>query len=627
MIDNRTFESPKDMAKRKRKFIKRILLNRWSAFLHDLLWVPLAFVIAFFLRFNLDGIEPEYRHSMYRLITIGVPVQAVIFWFLGLYRALWRFASIPDLVRIIKGAGLGIVLIILIDLILTRLHLVPRSVLLLYPLLLVTGLSVPRISYRWFKDNRLNLRTREGQRTIIVGAGRAGELLSRDLLHRPEYQLLAFVDDDPAKLQREIHGIRVVGDTEHLDEIVEFMSCELVILAIPSADKKTVQRLVEECSRIGVQCRTLPSVFEMEGMDVDAGQLRPVTLEDLLGRDIVQLDHEAISAYLSGKNVLVTGGGGSIGSELCRQIADLDPASLIILENAEYNLYQIEYELRENFSALSLKAVLGDVKNPERVNWVFQQFKPDIVFHAAAYKHVPLLENNPAEGIHNNILGTRVVADAADRFGVDRFVLVSTDKAVNPVNVMGASKRVAEIYCQNLNARSATSFITTRFGNVLGSAGSVVPLFTRQIEKGGPVTVTHPKITRYFMIIPEAVSLILQAGSMGKGGEIFVLDMGEPVLINDLAEQMIRLSGLIPGKDIRIEYTGLRPGEKLYEEVLHEGEQLQSTSHPKLLLATSRQVEWEWLAAELADLQDAAVTRRVEGIKQHLRNIVPEYTE
>lgn len=608
-----------------KKVLRHILLNRWSAFAHDLLWVPVVLTAAYFLRFNLDTIPVEYRPSLYRLMAIAVPVQAVIFWFFGLYRALWRFASIPDLIRIIKGVGLGILLIVVIDSILTRLHGVPRSVLFLYPLLLVTGLSVPRISYRWFKDHRLNLRAQEGQRTIIVGAGRAGELLARDMMYRPEYELLAFVDDDPDKLNREIHGIRVVGTTGDLAGIVEAMDCEVVLLAMPSVRRKTLQRLVAECDRIGVVCKTLPSVFELSGMQVDAARLRSVTVEDLLGRDTVHLDYEAIAGYLRGRTVLVTGGGGSIGSELCRQIARQQPAKLIILEHAESNLYAIEYELRKHFNGLQLEAILGDVKNPDRVNWVFGQFKPDIVFHAAAYKHVPMLEFNPAEGVSNNIYGTRVIADAADRFGVDRFVLVSTDKAVNPANVMGATKRVAEIYCQNLEMRSKTKFITTRFGNVLGSVGSVVPLFEKQIKEGGPVTVTHPEITRFFMTIPEAVSLILQAGAMGRGGEIFVLDMGEPVRIQDLALQMIRLSGLVPDRDVKIVYTGLRPGEKLFEELLHTGEDLQPTGHEKLLLARSRQVDWDWLQEEFTGLEQAARSRDVDLLKKHLRNIVPEY--
>jgi FlaA1/EpsC-like NDP-sugar epimerase len=608
-----------------KKVLRHILFNRWSAFVHDLLWVPVVLTTAYFLRFNLDAIPVEYRSSLFRLMAIAVPVQAVIFWFFGLYRALWRFASIPDLIRIIKGVGLGIMLIVVIDSILTRLSGVPRSVLFLYPLLLVTGLSVPRISYRWFKDHRLNLHAQEGQRTIIVGAGRAGELLARDMMYRPEYQLLAFVDDDPEKLNREIHGIRVVGGTDDLAGIVQAMACEVVLLAMPSVRRKTLQRLVAECDRIGVVCKTLPSVFELSGMQVAASRLRPVTVEDLLGRDPVHLDYEAIAGYLQGRTVLVTGGGGSIGSELCRQIAGQQPAKLIIYEHAESNLYAIEYELRRHFNVLQLEAILGDVKNRDRVNWVFRQFKPDIVFHAAAYKHVPMLEFNPAEGVGNNIYGTKVMADAADRFGVDRFVLVSTDKAVNPANVMGATKRVAEIYCQNLEMRSRTKFITTRFGNVLGSVGSVVPLFERQIKEGGPVTVTHPEITRYFMTIPEAVSLILQAGAMGGGGEIFVLDMGEPVRIQDLALQMIRLSGLVPERDIKIVYTGLRPGEKLFEELLHAGEDLQPTGHEKLLLARSRQVDWDWLLEEFASLEQAVRSRDVEVLKKHLRNIVPEY--
>jgi FlaA1/EpsC-like NDP-sugar epimerase len=308
-------------------------------------------------------------------------------------------------------------------------------------------------------------------------------MLARDLLHRPEYQVLAFVDDDPLKQDREIHGIRVAGGTDDLAELVQAMDAELVVLAMPSAGRKIVQRLVEECSRIHVQCKTLPSVFEMSGMPVDAAQLRPVTVEDLLGRETVNLDYEAIAGYLRGRNILVTGGGGSIGSELCRQIAEQQPARLIILENSEINLYNIEYELRQEHPDLSLEPVLGDVKNRERVNWVFRQFKPDIVFHAAAYKHVPMLEANPAEGVGNNIFGTRVVADAADRYGVDRFVLVSTDKAVNPANVMGATKRVAELYCQNLKMRSNTKYITTRFGNVLGSTGSVVPCSRSRLKR------------------------------------------------------------------------------------------------------------------------------------------------
>jgi len=608
-----------------KKFFKFILLNRWSALLHDLTCVPLAFVLAYWLRFNLGSIPPEYQKSLYQLILIAVPVQGIFFWYSGLYRGLWRFASIPDLVRIFKVTGLGSLAIVAIAFILTRLQGIPRSVLLLYPLLLVAGLSASRIAYRWYKDHRLGFSSQEGTRTLIVGAGRAGEMLVRDLLHRVEYRPLAFLDDNPEMYKREIHGIPVHGGTDRLGEFVRLLSVDLVLLAIPSADKVLLQRLVLECNQIGVQCQTLPSVFEMAGRQVDAGKLRSVTVEDLLGREVVELDHDAIAGYLAGKVVLVTGGGGSIGSELCRQIAAQKPAQLIVFDNGEFNLYTIEYELRHSFPDIVSAAILGDVKNQDRVNWLFQMYRPDVVYHAAAYKHVPMLEANPAEGVRNNIFGTKVVADAADRFGVGRFVLVSTDKAVNPVSVMGTTKRIAEIYCQNLNSRSKAQFITTRFGNVLGSAGSVVPLFQQQIEKGGPVTVTHKDITRYFMTIPESVSLILQAGAMGGGGEIFVLDMGEPVLINDLAKQMIQLSGLKVEKDIKIIYTGLRPGEKLYEELLHESEVLKKTGHDKLFLAHSRNVDWNWLENQLIDLESVAVSRDVEKMLFIMHDIVPEF--
>lgn len=610
-----------------KKFLKFILLNRWSAFLHDLICVPLAFIMAYWLRFNLGPIPPQFQQSLIILILIALPVQGLSFWYCGLYRGLWRFASIPDLIRIFKVAGLGSLVIIAIAAIWTHLQGIPRSVLLLYPLLLIAGLSASRIAYRWYKDHRLTLSSQEGTKTLIVGAGRAGEMLVRDLLHRVEYRPLAFLDDNQTMHKREIHGIPVQGGTDMLLDCVRALSIELVLIAIPSADKTLLQKLVLECQEIGVSCQTLPSTFEMAGRQVDAEKLRPVTVEDLLGREVVELDFEAISRYLAGQVVLVTGGGGSIGSELCRQIAAQKPAQLIVFEHGEFNLYSIEYELRHLFPELALAAVLGDVKNTDRIHWLFKTYKPNVVYHAAAYKHVPMLELNPAEGVRNNIFGTKVVADAADQFGVRRFVLVSTDKAVNPVSVMGATKRIAEIYCQNLNDRSTTKFITTRFGNVLGSAGSVVPLFQKQIERGGPVTVTHKNITRYFMTIPESVSLILQAGAMGEGGEIFVLDMGKPILIDDLARQMIHLSGLKAGKDIQIIYTGLRPGEKLFEELLHENEELKKTDHHKLLLAYRRTVDWTWLGHQLAALDRVAVSRDIGKILDILHEIVPEYSK
>lgn len=607
--------------------VRKLLFKRWVAFIHDLLWVPIALVLAYLLRFNFDAIPPTHRQSLYQLLIFAPPVQGLIFWLFGLYRGFWRFASIPDLVRIFKAVGMGTLVITVIDGLLTRFQGIPRSVFILYPLLLVGGLCASRILFRWLKDHRVSLQKNSGTRTLIVGAGRAGELLVRDLLHRVEYAPVAFLDDDDGLLNREIHGVRVIGKTKDIPKVVADEAIELVLLAIPSAGNKVIRQLVQRCREVGVACQTLPSVHEMIGMTVDADSLRSITVEDLLGREPVKLDMKAISGYLSGKSVLVTGGGGSIGSELCRQVASLGPERLIIFDHGEFNLYFIDHELRTSFPELRIETILGDVKDQERVKWVFSTFSPDVVFHAAAYKHVPMVEWNPAEGVRNNVFGTQCVADAADRYGVERFVLVSTDKAVNPANVMGATKRVAELYCQNLNRRSATRFITTRFGNVLGSTGSVVPLFKRQIEAGGPVTVTHAEITRYFMTIPESVSLILQAGAMGKGGEIFVLDMGEPVLVKDLAEQMIRLSGLEPETDIEIVYTGLRPGEKLFEELIHESEHLRSTSHEKLLLALSRKVEWGWLTEKMACLMQAAASRNIERLRRCLQDIVPEFND
>ncbi|HHL34685.1 MAG TPA: polysaccharide biosynthesis protein [Desulfobulbaceae bacterium] len=606
--------------------IKLILLNRWVAFFHDILWIPASFILAVWIRFNLGYIPADQIPFLYKGIAIAIPVQGAIFWLFGLYRGMWRFASVQDLVRIIKSVLLGLPIITTIMAMMTRLEGIPRSFFLLYPLLLAAGLCLPRIMYRLFKDHRFHIPSNAGKRTLIIGAGSAGEMLSRDLLHRDEYQPLAFLDDDPVKWNKEIHGIRVFGDGNRLEEMVDVLSIELVVIAIPSAGKAVINRYVNKCNNLPVQYKILPSLFEMQGKVIDADKLRAVTVEDLLGREVISLDTDAITGYLRNRVVLVTGGGGSIGSELCRQIAAQEPARLIVFDHSEYNLYAIDHELTETFSELPLIGVLGDIRNKERVEWVFRKFSPEVIFHAAAYKHVPMVERNPAEGVRNNIFGTITIAQLADRYGVDRFVLVSTDKAVNPANVMGATKRVAELFCQNFSKRSATKFITTRFGNVLGSAGSVVPLFQKQIEAGGPVTVTHPEITRYFMTIPESVSLILQAGAMGGGGEIFVLDMGEPILIRKLAEQMIRLSGFIPDEDIKIVYTGLRPGEKLFEEILHESEGLQPTNHAKLLLARSRAVDWDWLLGELDVLREAAVSRAVGHLKEHLKAIVPEYT-
>ena len=590
----------------------------------DLGMIPLAWIGAYWLRFNLSTIPSEMVATMQQALWVLVPVQGTCFWYFGLYRGMWRFASMPDLLRILKAVAAGVVISFALLFLWTRLQDIPRTVPLFYIFLLVGMLSGPRFFYRWLKDFHFPMKV--GQRVLVVGAGRAGEMLVRDLLRDPDrvYQPMGFVDDEPGKKGREIHGIRVIGSCDHIPYLVKALSIESVMLAIPSANSKQIRRLVELTEEVGVPVRTLPRINDLMSGKVGVNELREVSIEDLLGREPVTLDWNAIRNGLSGKRVIVTGAGGSIGSELCRQLVRLEPAELILLENSEYNLYAIEHELVRDYPNLRLHAQLCDVRDAGAVELFFARHRPNVIFHAAAYKHVPMLEGQVREAVRNNVLGTRIVAEAADRYNCSEFVLISTDKAVNPANVMGTTKRVAEIFCQNLNARSDTRFITVRFGNVLGSAGSVVPLFRKQIESGGPVTVTHPEIERYFMTIPEACQLIMQASIMGKGGEIFVLDMGDPVKIRYLAEQMIRLSGQEPGEDIEIVYTGLRPGEKLYEELFHEKESLTGTGHEKILLAKYRQVEWDELTNMLDEMAGACNRHDDEVLRKLLVRLVPE---
>jgi len=604
------------------------LRNRWLVIAHDLLWIPLAIWMAFWLRFNLGEVPSYHLNPLHLLITISMPLQLLVFWYFGLYRGVWRFASIPDLLRITKAVAVGVLLSFVIMFAMQRLEGMPRSVLLMYPVILAMGLATPRLFYRWLKDRHLNLKAFEGKRALLIGAGQAGELLVRDLLKSGPYVAVGFLDDAERRQGQEIHGVRVIGRLADLEKMVGSHGVEVVLLAIPSASHHTIQSIAQRCQQINVPCRILPSVAELADGRVEVSRLRPVQIEDLLGRDTVDLDYAGIHQLLAGATVLITGAGGSIGSELCRQILRQKPSQLLLLDHGEFNLYTIDQELKPagDEQGVAVSTILGDIRDPVRMRWLFDHFRPDIVFNAAAYKHVPLVEENPAEGIKTNVLGTCQLADLAVEFGVKKFVQVSTDKAVNPTNVMGASKRTAEIYCQNLNRRTGTTaFITTRFGNVLGSAGSVVPLFRKQIEAGGPITVTHPDITRYFMTIPEAASLILQAGSMGEGGEIFVLDMGEPVKIVDLAEQMIRLTGLEPGRDIEIRFTGLRPGEKLYEELFHGSEPLAATTHAKIMLSGSREVDWEAMQRGLHTLREACATRDVRLLHRHLKELVPEF--
>ncbi|HET7175220.1 MAG TPA: nucleoside-diphosphate sugar epimerase/dehydratase [Gammaproteobacteria bacterium] len=603
-----------------------MLRSRWTVFLHDLLWIPLAVLLAYWIRFNLTPIPRMYFSGMTLIVGLAVPFHALSFWLFGCYRGIWRYASIPDLVRILKAVGLGAIATFLGAFLFQRLEGVPRSVLVLYPILLGLGLGGSRLLYRIFKDRWISLGDASAERALVVGAGRAGELLIRDLRRHGPFLPVALVDDDPGKQGHEVQGVRVRGRLSDIARLVRAYDIQIVLIAMPSASRKTMDKVVQVCNEVQVPCRTLPGLSELADGRVEVSRLRPVTVEDLLGRDPVVLDSHAISEFLRGKRVLVTGGGGSIGAELCRQISRHEPALLAILDNSEYNLYLIDQELAANAPQMVFSSALGSVQDESAVENLFAQVKPEVIFHAAAYKHVPIVEDNVVEGIRNNIFGTRVVADAALRHGVDKFVLISTDKTVNPTNVMGTTKRVAELYCQALNREEGTHFITTRFGNVLASCGSVVPLFERQIAAGGPVTVTDPDITRYFMTIHEAASLILQAGAIGRGGEIFVLDMGEPVRIRDLAEKLIQLSGLRPYQDIQIVYTGLRPGEKMHEELFYTREELQGTTHPKLLLANSIPAALTWMQADLGMLYEAVGKGDVDRAKGLLCSLVPEFT-
>ena len=577
------------------------------------------------LRFNFD-IPPSFVDAMLRNLLWIIPLQALIFYVFGLYRGIWRFASIPDLRRIALAAGTAGLAIPALLLMLQRLSDVPRSVLVLHPILLVLIMGGSRFVYRAWKDGHLlSPRQFDTEPVLVMGAGAAGSALLRDMATSRSWRAVGLLDDDPAKLRLQVQGISVVGRLDDVARIAAEHQVQSVIIAMPYASASVRRHAVELVVGAGLKALTVPALADVLSGRVKAAEVRQVELEDLLGREQVLLDDAGLTELLAGKSVLVTGAGGSIGSELCRQIIRFGPGKLVFLEQSEFALYSIEQE----FSGQIVNCVVGDVKDSARMDAVFAEHRPDVVFHAAAYKHVPLMERaNAWEAVKNNVQGTLNVARAALASGAGEFVLISTDKAVNPTNVMGASKRLAELVCQAMQAQdSATRFVAVRFGNVLGSSGSVIPRFRQQITNGGPVTVTHPDIIRYFMLIPEAAQLVLQAGLMAtkqaEGGRVFVLDMGEPVKIVDLARDMIRLSGFSED-EIKIEFTGLRPGEKLYEELLADGESTLPTPHPKLRIARPTGVPG---AAWLTELEAwlAAPWRDEAEVKTGLQRWVPEY--
>jgi len=596
----------------------------FAAALHDGVMLCLALILATML-IDVEGATSAESRDLLAAFAIAVPIQIAINLFFGVYQGVWRYTSLPDIQRIVF-AVLSATVFISIALHYTGLDdKLGHREYVLYPLFLIAMMSTSRMALRSFREWSLYGRSGEqGTQVVVMGAGDAAVGLVKELSRSHEWRVVGFLDDDEKKRGRLLHGVRVLGSLDDLPRFAQRLNVRHAIVAMPSVPYKVRRRVVEICKRARVSVMTVPTLNNVVGGKGSPARIRKVAVEDLMKRDSVTLDIAGLHELLTGQVVMVTGAGGSIGSELCRQIAAYEPAMLVLYEMNEYAMYRIDEQLRESFPEIPVASVVGDIKSARRVNQVMHQYSPSVVFHAAAYKHVPLMEEaNAWEAVRNNVLGTHVTASAAIEYGVKRFVFVSTDKAVNPTNVMGATKRMAEMVCQALQAGTSTRFEMVRFGNVLGSAGSVIPKFQEQIDKGGPVTVTHPEMVRYFMSIPEAAQLVLQAGCMGLGGEVFVLDMGEPIKIVDLARDMIRLSELSEA-EIRIVYTGLRPGEKLFEELLADDEHTRPTPHPKLRIAKAREVDADWLVGLLEWLNQDRIPTDSE-VRRDLKRWVPEF--
>ncbi len=597
----------------------------------------LSLLTAFALAFNFRNTDGWFQRLYLPLLPISVLIKLVVFGWMRHYRGSWRYVGLRDLISVAIASQISALVFILLFFATEYVHAAlgrgmlfegfPQSVFLLDWAGTIALVAAARITVRLYHEE---YRAHPGEsvtRTLIIGAGDAGEALLREILRMPEgrYLVVGFVEDDPAKLGARIHGVEVLGKTDQIKQLCDRYDVEEILIAIPTATHREFRRVVELCTGTNLRLRTVPGVSDVMEGKVKVSQIRDVDIEDLLGREAVTLDLEAIGRYLRDKRVMVTGAGGSIGSEMCRQIAPFRPERLILVERAENNLFEIDRELRLQHGSLDIVPYVADISDSPRIEVIFAAERPHAVFHAAAHKHVPMMELNPGESIKNNVSGSKIVSDAAAAHGVEKFVMISSDKAVNPTSVMGCSKRVAEMYVQGLSARSSTQFVTVRFGNVLGSSGSVVPIFREQISRGGPVTVTHPDMMRYFMTIPEAAQLVLQAGAMGRGGEIYVLRMGEPVKIIDLARDLITLSGLRPGEDVDIVFTGVRPGEKLIEELLIDGEDVSGTSHPKIGIWQGRTEDWDALRRGMERLTELSDAGDLHQVRQALKTVVPEY--
>lgn len=594
----------------------------------DVLTIIMHSYLALILRYELhySWIPYEYIHSIKVYMPIGIVSTLIIFWILSLYNSVWSFAGLRELTMIGIACflstvcqGFGMQLLVLP---------VPRSFHIFYFFLLLSTTVLTRFSYRIYWILKSGLRKPQGHvyHTLVIGAGEAGSMIIQELKYSTHLnsKVVGVIDDNPHKKGKLIHGVRIIGGRECILDAAKKYNVDEIILAIPSASPTVTRDILKICNQTTCKLKILPGMYQLITEDVSVSKLRDVSIEDLLGRDPIKVDLERVHGFIENKCILVTGGGGSIGSELCRQIAKYKPSRLIIFDIYENNAYDIQQELKLNYPELNLTVLIGSVRNTSRIESIMKIYRPDVVYHAAAHKHVPLMEDSPNEAIKNNVFGTYKTARAADKFGVKRFVLISTDKAVNPTNIMGASKRMCEMIIQTFNRYSKTEYVAVRFGNVLGSNGSVIPLFKRQMAAGGPLTVTHPDIIRYFMTIPEAVSLVLEAGAFAKGGEIFVLDMGEPVKIADLAKNLIRLSGYTLGVDMDIKYTGLRPGEKLYEELLVKEEGIQKTANNLIYIGKPLEFNEVHFLSGLRKLEEASMNESL-NVKQLVSEIVPTY--
>ncbi len=627
-------------------FIHRISSRGLIAYAHDIVMSGIAFVLAMYLRLG-DNFQDYSGDPMVQAGVLFIAISAIVFWFSGLYRGVWRYASINDLVAITRAVTVTVLVFLLVMFLWTRFQNLPRSMIPISWFTLMALLGGPRFFYRLVKDRRFDLTsdTTNGSRisVLLAGAGDGAELFLRALDRTPDapYQVVGIVSENAHRVGRQIHGVEVLGTIEDIADAVKTLRLtgarpQRLILTRDDMDGAQVRFLLDQADKLGMTLARIPRVTDFKSGDIDKTEVKPVAVEDLLGRPQTALDRDAMAALIEGGRVLITGAGGSIGSELVRQVCAFKPAEIGLLDNSEHALYTIDRETMERWPDVPRHAVIADVRDARRIERVFKDFSPDLVFHAAAMKHVPLVEGNIIEGAATNVTGTINIADICVRAGVKTMVLISTDKAVNPTSVMGATKRLAESYCQALdlerenNGNGGTQFITVRFGNVLGSTGSVVPLFQRQLAEGGPITVTHPDMTRYFMTVREAVELVLQASALGNPkdgdvGKIFVLDMGEPIRIMDLAEQMIRLAGLRPGSDIKIDIIGIRPGEKLFEEVFHGAEPPVATESPGILLAAPRPGNLDDLMPALVDIRDACRDNDTQRILSIIQKLIPEY--